>query len=364
MSGQRIAFGAITLLATGLWLAGCASDETPTAPSEGTTLEAASASATTFGPFPAGTTIFVDVDNKTGVEDGTRAHPFKKLSRAIARARNGSAIGLAPGVYAEKFTPLTENYVIEGLRNFKLLGMGASRTTIRGDHSFSLIQIRGGSGLIKGLTIEQGGDAGHSVGGGLEVLGYIGPVTLTVREVVLQDNQAVNGAGISIEGDASVKLVNVLVANNRASNGPGAVYVEGANHTVSATIKNSTITGNSAVNFSGVFAENGARLDMVNSIVWGNSGGDLESRSGAIVNVSFSDIGGQVFPGTGNVSVDPKFVDSTAHNYRLRSSSSLVDAGTNVDAPLTDVLGRTRPLDGDGDGVAVTDMGAYERPAQ
>jgi hypothetical protein len=362
MSRQRPAFGATLLTAAlALWLAGCASDDPPTAPGDGSGLEAAVAPATTFGPFPAGTSIFVDVDNRTGVENGTRAHPFKKLSKAIRQARNGSVIGLAPGVYAEKFTPLTENYVIEGLRNFKLLGMGPSRTTIRGDHSFSLIQIRGGSGLIQGLTIEQGGDAGHSVGGGLQVLGYVGPVTLTVREVVLQDNQAVNGAGVDIEGDASVKLVNVVVANNHASNGPGAIAIEGANHTVSATIKNSTITGNTAIFFGGVEAENGARLDMVNSIVWNNSSDDLKIISGAIANVSFSDIDEQLVPGTGNVSTDPKFVDSTAHNYRLRKSSTLVDAGTNTDAPLTDVLGHTRPLDGDGDGAKVTDMGAYER---
>jgi hypothetical protein len=181
--------------------------------------------------------------------------------------------------------------------------------------------------------------------------------------VILQDNEAVNGAAISIEGRASMTLVNVLIANNHASNGPGAVYVEGANGHVAATIKNSTITGNTAIFYGGVEAENGARLDMVNSISWGNSPGDLVLFSNAIANVSYSDIGEQLVPGIGNRSVDPKFVDSTAHNYRLRKSSLLVDAGTNVNAPLSDVLGHTRPLDGDGDGAAVTDMGAYERPA-
>jgi hypothetical protein len=323
----------------------------------------AAAAATSFGPFPGATTIFVDVDNTTGVEDGTREHPFNTLSEGIAKARGGDGVGLAPGVYAETFGPtLRPNYVINGLKDFRVVGMGPSKTTIRGDHSFSLIRVQDGStAFIKGLTIERGGHINHSEGGGIQVLGYPAPVTLTLQNVILQDNEAVNGGGISAEGSATVRLINVLVANNRAQNGCGGVYLAGANGNVRGIIKNSTITANAASFLAGgVCASNGAGLNLVNSIVWNNSLAEIAQPQGGIVSVSYSDVGERTYSGPGNISASPRFVDPWNRDYRIGSTSPAIDAGTNTGAPRTDIRGITRPLDGNGDGTAITDMGAYE----
>ena len=54
------------------------------------------------------------------------------------------------------------------------------------------------------------------------------------------------------------------------------------------------------------------------------------------------------------------FRDLAAGDYRLRWDSPCVDAGTNEGAPETDILGVLRPIDGNWDGLAVTDIGAYE----
>jgi hypothetical protein len=351
------------LLLTAAALAGATGCSSDSALTDATPEDAAAATAAvTFGPFPGGTTIFVDVDNTTGVEDGTRQHPYNTLSEGLAAANDGSVLGLAPGVYAESFEPLTPNYEIKGLQNFKLLGMGASRTTIRGDHSNSLIRVQNGSSAtIKDLTVESGGDIGHSEGGGIQLLGHTGAVNLTLQNVILQDNQAVNGGGISAEGVATLRMTNVLVANNRANNGCGGVYLLGVFGNVKGVIKNSTITANAASRVAGgICSANGAMLNLVNSIVWNNEQAEIAQPQFGSASVSYSDVGEATFAGPGNIRAAPLFVDPSHRDYRIRAASPAVDAGTNTGAPRTDLRGIARPNDGDGDGVAITDMGAYE----
>jgi hypothetical protein len=66
----------------------------------------------------------------------------------------------------------------------------------------------------------------------------------------------------------------------------------------------------------------------------------------------------------GNFSADPQFVNSTTGDYHLQFSSPAIDAGTNTGAPAVDIEGTARPLDGNFDGVAITDVGAYELDAK
>ena len=69
---------------------------------------------------------------------------------------------------------------------------------------------------------------------------------------------------------------------------------------------------------------------------------------------------GAISQGPGNINVDPGYTDRAAGDYRLRADSQMIDAadpnGTlNEDFRLT-----PRPADGNGDGTATRDIGAFE----
>jgi hypothetical protein len=64
----------------------------------------------------------------------------------------------------------------------------------------------------------------------------------------------------------------------------------------------------------------------------------------------------------GNISVDPRFVSSSL-DFHLDLASPAIDAGSNLapGVPGTDFAGSARVLDGNSDGTATVDMGAFER---
>jgi hypothetical protein len=66
--------------------------------------------------------------------------------------------------------------------------------------------------------------------------------------------------------------------------------------------------------------------------------------------------------GPGSVIANPRFVDPSGGDLHLRATSPAVDAGIDVGLSR-DFDGVFVPQDGDGDGIAVPDLGAFERQA-
>jgi hypothetical protein len=72
---------------------------------------------------------------------------------------------------------------------------------------------------------------------------------------------------------------------------------------------------------------------------------------------------GEIY-GDDYVEGDPLFVNSAGGDLHLQSGSPAIDMGSAVDAPDDDFDGTSRPQDGDDDGSAIFDIGAYEAGSQ
>jgi hypothetical protein len=121
----------------------------------------------------------------------------------------------------------------------------------------------------------------------------------------------------------------------------------------SVTITNCTLV-TLALDEAGL-ANLGGAMTMANSIVWGGNSRILTDKN-AVTTVTYADVRGLSYPGTGNISAVPLFVNSAAGDYHLQPTSPCIDTGSGAAPylPTTDLDGAPRILGG------APDMGAYE----
>jgi uncharacterized repeat protein (TIGR01451 family) len=317
------------------------------------------------------------------------------IARGFASGGNGGGI-LNNGTLTVRDAILSGNTALNGGRGGGIANTGTltvSNSTLSGNTA----SPSGGSGGLGGGIFNGGGArvtvsnstlSGNSAfyGGGI---GNVG--TLTVSSSTLSGNSASYGGGIY--SGARVTVSNSTLSGNRATHGGygygggifnggsltvsnstlsgnGADYLGGGifdNGTV--TLSNSTLSGNSAAYGGGIFKDGTATATLHNTILANSpSGGNFYLNGGSITSQGYNlDSDGTCALGGfhDQSNVDPK-LGPLANNggptltHALLAGSPAIDTGDNTSAPSTDQRGLTRIADGNADGNALTDIGAYE----
>ncbi len=191
----------------------------------------------------------------------------------------------------------------------------------------------------------------------------------SISNSVINGNTSLNGGGgIFMTGNLLALTNSTISGNTATTNGGGGIAVSSG--TINFT--NATIAYNISHNGGGVFVGSSAGVNARNTIIAKNTVTDsLPDFAGTLNSQGYNLLGDTTgLTVTGNVTgnllnIDPLLLPLTdngglSQTHALPPNSPSIDAGDPVKLSATDERGFNRMTDGNGDGVARTDMGAYE----
>ena len=298
---------------------------------------------------------------------------YPTIQAALDAAAIGDTVSVEPGTYHEKI-----NF---NAKNVKLVSTGgAAATVIAAPTGTTVTTVTiGPEASIVGFTITGGN---NYFGAGMSVNG-IG--TLVAKNVFQANIQMNGGFGAAIGGNSASPTITQNVFNDNSCDAQFSSGVVSFVNYSSPTISNNVFRDNpcTAVNLglpegpmprliNNTIVHNsvGVRVDgrvpstnyiIRNNIIVDNlTGLQVDFGNGPtwdhnLVFANNTNYSGIADPtGTsGNISIDPQFVDASTSDYHLTPTSPPVDAGANTAAPTSDFDGTPRPPD-------AVDIGAFE----
>jgi len=172
----------------------------------------------------------------------------------------------------------------------------------------------GSNALVVGNIISKNYASG---GGGLMSLGASEPL---ICENLFLKNESGSGAGIYVLSIAQLLQKNIFIENT-AENWGGGIYSWNPNFAV----ESNTLTANAADAGGGICLENSC-VSLLDCIIWFNTVEQIYLVGTSAIAARYCNIQDS-WPGLGNISLDPAFVDTAHDDYRLLWGSPCIDAG-------------------------------------
>lgn len=310
------------------------------------------------------------------------------IQQGIQAAFDGDIVLVSPGNYFEHINFFGKAISVQS-------AAGPLQTVIDGGSpaGFPIVTFEtdeGPESVLTGFTIQHG--RGPLTGGV-----WMDVTSPTITGNVFRDNGEPSGIGAAIRGNSSSPLIegNVFFGNlcdSQLSSGvinfgnfssPGIfnnVFIHNPCQAITLilpdgnfpVIANNTIAYNRVgIRFDGEFS---STQFYANNLIIGNTIGlqvefhisgkePVWTHNLVFQNTTnYSGIADQTGL-NGNISVDPMFLTTRSRDdYELGLDSPAIDAGTLSvpNLPPIDFLGNSRVIDGDGNGSAIPDIGAYE----
>jgi hypothetical protein len=279
---------------------------------------------------------------------------------------SGNTAGLGGGMYnggaccdPVESNPVLTNVIFDG--NSAIEGGGMenqynSSPSLTGVTFNNNSAIRSGGGMVNydnsSPTLTDVTFNGNAAGAGGGMMNWNNS-SPTLTRVTFSLNSASGWGGGVANFESSPILTNVTFYGNSSAEYGGGMSNESSS---SPSLINVTISGNSAVTYGGGIYNDTEGVAVHNSILYGNSGGEIYDYSGIAIVTNSIVQGG--YPGAGNLDVDPQLGSlqdngGVTETMALDADSPAVDAG-DANCPDTDQRGVTRPQG------AACDLGAYE----